>query len=185
MMNYYIVEPSSTRYANALGTGDAMSGLIIGTMPWAAMFSTVSYSVSSDREYRAPLLTSGVLLALGNYLYSTAYREESIAMALCGRFLTGLGVPRNMKRRYIADTTPLARRTAVNAALGTVTAMGAALGAALGPATAILLDRLDLQFDLPLCGKPGVGGGASPPPSRPPSPSSSAPSARSSPAPRT
>jgi len=148
MMNYYIVEPSSTRYANALGMGDAMSGLIIGAMPWAAIFSAVAYSIWSNTNYKSPLLMSGILLTAGNFLYATAYRYESIEMALCGRFLTGLGGPRSMNRRYIADTTPLAQRTAVNAAFGTATA----LGAALGPATAIMLDNLDVQFDLPLYG---------------------------------
>lgn len=144
----YIVEPSSTRYANALGTSDAMSGLIIGAMPWAAMASAVAYSVWSNRQYRAPLLTSCALLVGGNVLYASALRAGSIGMALGGRFLTGLGGPRSMNRRYIADTTPVASRTAVNAAFGTATAMGAALG----PATAVLLDRVNFELDLPLYG---------------------------------
>ena len=144
----YIVEPSSTRYANALGTSDAMSGLIIGAMPWAAIGSAVAYSVWSNRTYRAPLLTSCALLVSGNVLYASALRAGSIGMALGGRFLTGLGGPRSMNRRYIADTTPVASRTAVNAAFGTATAMGAALG----PAAAVLLDRVDFEFGLPLYG---------------------------------
>lgn len=148
MMNYYIVEPSSTRYANALGMGDAMSGLIIGAMPWAAMMSAVLYSIWSNHNYRQPLLASGFLLVSGNLLYASAYRRNSITMALCGRFLTGLGGPRSMNRRYIADTTPLAYRTSVNAAFGTATAMGAALG----PATAIMIDGVELEFNLPLYG---------------------------------
>ena len=148
MMNYYIVEPSSTRYANALGMGDAMSGLIIGAMPWAAMTSAVLFSIWSNHNYRQPLLASGVLLLSGNLLYASAYRRGSITMALCGRFLTGLGGPRSMNRRYIADTTPLAYRTSVNAAFGTATAMGAALG----PATAIMIDSVEIQFDVPLYG---------------------------------
>lgn len=69
-------------------------------------------------------------------------------MALGGRFLTGLGGPRSMNRRYIADTTPLAYRTAANAAFGTATA----LGAAVGPAVAVLLGNFDFAFDLPLYG---------------------------------
>eukprot|EP00571_Detonula_confervacea_P004086 CAMPEP_0172330476 /NCGR_PEP_ID=MMETSP1058-20130122/61423_1 /TAXON_ID=83371 /ORGANISM="Detonula confervacea, Strain CCMP 353" /LENGTH=1301 /DNA_ID=CAMNT_0013047691 /DNA_START=56 /DNA_END=3961 /DNA_ORIENTATION=- len=148
MMNYYIVEPSSTRYANALGSNDAMSGLIIGAMPWAALSSAVVYSIWSNKCYKAPMITSGLLLFAGNIVYATAYRSESITMALCGRFLTGLGGPRSMNRRYIADTTPLAQRTAVNAAFGTATA----LGAALGPATAIMLDNVNIEFELPLYG---------------------------------
>ena len=154
MMNYYIVEPSSTRYANALGKDDAMSGLIIGAMPWAAMISAVMYSVWTNRVYKAPLITSGILLITGNFLYATAYRYESIAMALCGRFLTGLGGPRSMNRRYIADVTPLAQRTAVNIAFGIATA----LGAALGPAAAIMLEGFNFQFELPLYGIVYVNG---------------------------
>jgi hypothetical protein len=148
MMNYYIVEPSSTKYANALGVGDAMSGLIIGAMPWAALTSAVVYSIWSNHNYRHPLITSGILLLSGNLVYATAYRQGSIYMALAGRFMTGLGGPRSMNRRYIADTTPLAYRTMVNAAFGTATAMGAALG----PATAIMIDGVEFQFDLPLYG---------------------------------
>jgi len=148
MMNYYIVGPSSVQYANALGAKDAMSGLIIGAMPWAALVSAIIFSVWSNKSYRSPLLASGVLLIAGNILYSSAYRQGSIVMALCGRFLTGLGGPRSMNRRYIADTTPLAYRTAANAAFGTATA----LGAAVGPAFAVLLSNFDFELNLPLYG---------------------------------
>ena len=148
MMNYYIVGPSSVQYANALGAKDAMSGLIIGAMPWAALVSAVIFSMWSNRSYRAPLLASSVLLISGNVLYSSAYRQGSLIMALCGRFLTGLGGPRSMNRRYIADTTPLVHRTAANAAFGTATA----LGAAVGPAMAVALDNFDFELELPLYG---------------------------------
>jgi hypothetical protein len=36
-MNYYIVEPSSTMYVNQLGAHDAMSGTLIGMLPWASL----------------------------------------------------------------------------------------------------------------------------------------------------
>ncbi|KAL7463959.1 hypothetical protein ACHAXS_004310 [Conticribra weissflogii] len=154
MQNYYIVEPSSTRYANALGMNDAMSGLIIGAMPWAAIISAITFSIWTNKCFRSPLIFSGVLLVSGNLLYATAFRYGSIEMALCGRFMTGLGGPRSINRRYIADTTPLAHRTAVNAAFGTATA----LGAALGPATAILLDSLDVVFYIPVYGAVHLNG---------------------------
>ncbi|KAL7453475.1 hypothetical protein ACHAWC_005148 [Mediolabrus comicus] len=154
MMNYYIVGPSSVEYANYLGEADAMSGLIIGAMPWAALISAVMYSIWTNHSYRTPLLASGVLLIAGNVLYSSAYRSGSVGMAICGRFLTGLGGPRSMNRRFIADTTPLLHRTAANAAFGTATA----LGAALGPAIAVALDNFDFQFTLPLYGSVYVNG---------------------------
>ena len=192
MMNYYIVHPSSAQYANALGLSDAMSGLIIGAMPWAAMFSSFAYSVWSNSCYRAPMLTSGIFLVTGNILYASAYRSESFGMALIGRFLTGLGGPKSMNRRYIADTTTLARRTPVNAAFGVATAMGSALGKLFrlilfniiscffvlfliilfdllqcflillffqypiiflsGPAVAVMIDEVDVRFNVPLYG---------------------------------
>jgi len=148
MMNYYIVGPSSVQYANALGAKDAMSGLIIGAMPWAALVSAVIFSIWSNKSYRSPLIASGVLLIAGNILYSSAYRQGSIVMALSGRFVTGLGGPRSMNRRYIADTTPLVYRTAANAAFGTATA----LGAAVGPAVAVLVDNFNFELDIPLYG---------------------------------
>jgi hypothetical protein len=72
MMNYYIVGPSSVEYANYLGEADAMSGLIIGAMPWAALISAFMYSIWTNHSYRTPLLASGVLLIAGNVLYSSA-----------------------------------------------------------------------------------------------------------------
>lgn len=102
MMNYYIVHSSSVQFVNSLGLSDAMSGLIIGAMPWAAMFSSFVFSFWSNTCYRAPLLTSGAFLTAGNVLYASAYRSQSFGMALMGRFLTGLGGPKSLNRRYIA-----------------------------------------------------------------------------------
>lgn len=148
LMNYYIVEPSSTKYANALGAQDAMSGLLIGMMPWAAFISSIGYSMWTNYSFRWPLLVSGLFLVSGNLLYGSAYSYESFGVALAGRFITGLGAPKVIVRRYMADTTPLAIRTSVNAAFGMVVATGSALG----PATAIALDKLNFSVNLPLVG---------------------------------
>lgn len=43
MMTNYIIEPSSAYYANALGSSDALSGLMIGLAPWFALISAVGY----------------------------------------------------------------------------------------------------------------------------------------------
>jgi hypothetical protein len=40
----YIIEPSSAYYANALGTSDALSGIMIGASAWFALISAVCYS---------------------------------------------------------------------------------------------------------------------------------------------
>lgn len=147
-MNYYIVEPSSTMYCNALGAYDAMSGSLIGMTPLGALISAIPYSVWTNRTFRSPVIVSGCLLILGNILYASAYNLQSIHVALAGRFLTGLGAPKVIVRRYMADTTPLNLRTSVNAGFGMVVAVGSALG----PATAIWLNSIHFKKDIPFLG---------------------------------
>jgi Major Facilitator Superfamily len=147
-LNYYIVEPSSTMYCNALGAHDAMSGCLIGMTPFAAFLSAIPYSMWSNRTFRSPIILSGCLLILGNLLYASAYNFRSIHVALAGRFLTGLGAPKVLVRRYMADTTPIHLRTGVNAGFGMVVA----LGSALGPATAIFLNNLHFKRHIPFVG---------------------------------
>uniref|UniRef100_A0A7S2XPH5 SPX domain-containing protein n=1 Tax=Attheya septentrionalis TaxID=420275 RepID=A0A7S2XPH5_9STRA len=158
MMNYFIVEPSSTKYVNALGCRDSMSGMLIGALPCAVLISSLLYSMWSNYSFRRPLLASGVLLICGNILYASAYSFKSIRLALAGRFLTGLGGPKSINRRVIADITPMAIRTAINAFFGTAVAVGTALG----PATAVRLDSVDFQFEIPLFGTFYVNGMTSP-----------------------
>lgn len=147
-MNYYIVEPSSTKYVNALGASDNYSALLIGMMPIAALCSAVGYSIWTNYGYRMPLLVSGTFLIVGNIMYASALKSGSIMVALSGRLLTGLGAPKVIVRRYMADTVPISLRTSVNAAFG----MSIAVGSALGPATAILVDEFEFTFNLPLLG---------------------------------
>jgi hypothetical protein len=142
MQNNYIVEPSSAYYANALGSSDALSGIMIGAAPWFAMLSAVGYSCWTNYNYKCPIIFAGCLQVIGNFLYSNAYSYGSMRMCLCGRVLTGLGAPRIINRRYVADATPFSLRTAASAAF----AMATALGAALGPGMAILLDNIN-EFD--------------------------------------
>ena len=97
---------------------------------------------------------------------------------LFGRAITGLGSPRIINRRYIADTTTFSIRTTATAAFGMVSVkclydgcmiaypiaqyilllltshvQVTGLGAALGPGTAILLDFAHVDVDLPIYGK--------------------------------
>lgn len=138
-VNYYVVEPSSTKYVNALGADDAMSGTLIGMMPLGAFISAIPFSIWTNRAFRPPFLVSAALLVVGNLLYAKALNHHSLKIALLGRFLAGLGAPKCIVRRYMADTTPLSLRTSANAGFG----MAVAVGSALGPATAIMLSELN------------------------------------------
>jgi hypothetical protein len=144
-MNYYIVEPSSTMYVNRLGVHDTMSGTLIGMMPLAALFSSIPYSMWTNKSFRHPLIMSSFLMAAGNIIYSTADIFSSFPMALAGRFISGLGAPKCIVRRYMADTTPLSLRTSVNAGFGMVVAAGSAMG----PAMAVVLNSYELTIEIP------------------------------------
>ena len=146
MMNTYIIEPSSAYYANALGSSDAMSGIMMGMAPWFALLSAVGYSVWTNASYKQPILFAGTLMVIGNTLYGVAYSYESMQMCLIGRAISGFGAPRIINRRYVADATPFKLRTMSSAAFALTTA----LGAASGPGIAILLDMIpEFQFSIP------------------------------------
>lgn len=88
---------------------------------------------------------SSFLMMVGNIVYSSADVFGSFEMALAGRFISGLGAPKCIIRRYIADTTPVSLRTGVNAGFGMVVAAGSAMG----PAMAILLNKYELTVAIP------------------------------------
>jgi len=123
-----------------------MSGIMIGLAPWFAMISSVVYSFWTSSNYKHPILFAGMLQFIGNLLYANAYSYQSVGMCLVGRAITGLGAPRVINRRYVADATPFCLRTAASAAF----AMATAIGAAAGPGVAILLDSVEeFEFSLP------------------------------------
>lgn len=148
MMTNYIIEPSSAYYANALGASDALSGIMIGMAPWFALVSAVAYSMWTNTNYKHPILFAGTLMVIGNMMYACAYTYKSMGMCLIGRSIAGLGAPRVINRRYVADATPFGLRTAASAGF----ALATALGAALGPGMAIVLDLFEFEFYLPLLG---------------------------------
>ena len=99
MMNSYIIEPSSAHYAEALGSLDAVAGLMLGATPLFALTSCIAYSFWTNYNYRNPLLFAGVLQFLGNFMYANAYAYKSVELCLLGRAMTGLGAPRIINRR--------------------------------------------------------------------------------------
>ena len=72
-------------------------------------------------------------------------------MALSGRFIAGLGAPKCIIRRYMADTTPVSLRTSVNAGFGMVVAAGSAMG----PAMDVILNKYEYTLAVPFLGIDG------------------------------
>jgi len=144
MTNYYITQPSATVYVNALDGHDALSAMLIGAMPLAALLTSFLYSWWTNYSYRAPLIFTAVVLCVGNLLYASALSMNSLTAALAGRFIMGLGHQRTINKRFLADTAPAHLKTAVAAAFS----MAQALGMVLGPGFAIALGRLDTEFTM-------------------------------------
>lgn len=142
MVNYYIVVPSSDDYAQLLHAPATLCGVIIGSMPLAALLSALVYSWWSNFSYRAPLVVSTLILMVGNLMYALALYFNSIWLLLLGRFLCGLGGARAINRRYISDHVPSKQLTSASAAF----VSASALGMAVGPALAGVLSKLDFKI---------------------------------------
>ena len=127
-MNQYVVAPTSGLYSDKLGMSAGLSGLIIGLSPLAALVSAMIYSVWTNYSFKQPLVTSLLFLVSGNLFYAMALQCQSPHYIFLGRLLTGLGGPRGITRRYIADHVSLADRTEASSYFVTAGAMGLACG---------------------------------------------------------
>jgi MFS family permease len=134
MTNYYIVAPTSASYAEKLGSDPAVSGLIIGMTPVAALISTVLYSWWTSYSYKSALIFASTCSVLGNVLYAMGLPCDSLTLVLWGRLLNGFGSARSINRRYIADTFSKDDRTAASATFVTAGALGMAAGPAIASA---------------------------------------------------
>ncbi|ETN15168.1 hypothetical protein PPTG_07346 [Phytophthora nicotianae INRA-310] len=155
MTNYYIVAPTSGKYAAELGAEASMSGVIVGMTPVASLASAVLYSWWANRSYKASLSFATVCLILGNLLYGMALSYDSVAMALTGRMLNGFGGARAINRRYIADNYSREERTQASALFVTASALGMAAGPALAAALHYLPDYNFAGIDITTETSPG------------------------------
>lgn len=128
MANQYVVAPTSAEYSRILGEDAAMSGLIIGLSPAAALISALVYSIWTNYSFRDPLIVAVSLAVIGNLMYALAYQVHSPLMLFCGRIVSGLGAPRGIARRYISDHVAPKHRTLASSHFVTASALGLAFG---------------------------------------------------------
>jgi len=128
MTNYYIVAPTSGLYAARLGSTEALSGIIIGMTPWAALVSSILYSWWANHSYKSALIFASACSLIGNVLYALALPCNSLTMVIIARLLNGFGGARAINRRYIADVFTSHERTAASVAFVTAVALGMTVG---------------------------------------------------------
>ncbi len=128
MANQYVVAPTSAEYSHVMGQSEAMSGLIIGLSPAAALVSALVYSIWTNYSFKDPLVAAVFLAVVGNLMYATALQCESPTMLFLGRIVSGLGAPRGIARRYISDHVSQKHRTLASSHFVTASALGLAFG---------------------------------------------------------
>jgi MFS family permease len=128
MANQYVVAPTSAEYSEIMGQSKAMSGLIIGLSPAAALVSALVYSIWTNYSFKHPLVVSAAVAALGNLMYGVAFQMDSPNLLFYGRIVTGLGAPRGIARRYISDHVSYKHRTLAASHFVTASALGLAFG---------------------------------------------------------
>jgi hypothetical protein len=142
LANQYVVAPTSAQYARLLGMTPALSGVIIGLCPAAAMVSALLYSMWSNYSFKQPILFCIACGIVGNLLYGMALQCGSCEMIILGRLITGFGGPRVISRRYIADHVPHAERLLASSQFVTA----GALGLSCGPLISSLVERAGYSF---------------------------------------
>jgi hypothetical protein len=141
MANAYIVGPTSGQYAIQLGESKSNGALIIGLSPVAALLSTIMYSYWTNFAFKTPLVVSVAVSVVGNLLYGAALQCESGTMLFAGRLMCGIGAPRVIARRYIADHVALKHVTLASSHFITA----GALGLAFGPLVSSIVTSADID----------------------------------------
>ncbi len=131
IMGFGIVVPLLPFYASAFEAPPWQIALIFGAYSAGAFFGEPLWGRLSDRIGRKPLLVSTVV---GNCLcYGALAFAPDVASALIIRFLGGLASGNgSVIQGYIADVTPVERRSGRMALLGAAFNLGLIIGPALG-----------------------------------------------------
>lgn len=80
LLFYYKILPTTDDYSTSLGAAATVSGIVIGVMAVAQLFSSVYFSAWSNRSYFRPLIFSSIVLFMGNVMYAMAYDMNFITV---------------------------------------------------------------------------------------------------------
>jgi hypothetical protein len=118
-MNYYIAHSTATAFVLGVGAHSAHSALIIGAASLGALVAALVQlrGMSQEVERSGPgLLTTGYFRhrfllfsafpIIGNILHAVAVSEESVLLAVFGRFLIGFGSAELLHRQLLSCCLP-------------------------------------------------------------------------------
>jgi DHA1 family tetracycline resistance protein-like MFS transporter len=131
LVGFGIIVPLLPYYAQTYGASGVQVGLLLASFSAMQFLCSPAWGRLSDRIGRRPMLIGSLLLTAGSYVMF-AY-AGSLAMLFVSRILAGIaGATISTAQAYVADTTPLERRTQgmglIYAAFGAGFIFGPAIG---------------------------------------------------------
>lgn len=131
MVGLTMILPLLPFYAKELGASATVVGLLIAAFSLAQLVVAPVWGRFSDRYGRRPAILAGLLVtAVAYVLFAFA---GSLALLLLSRIIQGVGGGTiGVVQAYVADASPLDRRTKSLGWLSAVTSLGAVAGPAFG-----------------------------------------------------
>ena len=116
-MNYYVVHPTTITFVKAIASPAAHSALIIGAPSLSALFSALCATYVLSGDSKAPLKSFKSLRWLfivasffgvsGNVLHVYGIWQNSVPLAVLGRFVLGLSSSDILHRHIVANCLPM------------------------------------------------------------------------------
>ncbi|KAG8219390.1 major facilitator superfamily domain-containing protein [Butyriboletus roseoflavus] len=131
-LSFFILIPSSSKYAEYLGGNATFSGIVIGIPTLFGGIALIPLTKYDRGKYTMALHIGCFTGILGQIAYAIAYRANFLYLILIGRCLTGVSLSGFMYcKRYCTDPliVGIRRRTTLSSWL----VIGQALGMTLGP----------------------------------------------------
>jgi multidrug resistance protein len=131
MVGLTMILPLLPFYARELGASATLVGLLIAAFSLAQLAVAPVWGRFSDRYGRRPAILAGLLVTAGAYLLFAF--AGNLVVLLLSRLLQGVGGGTiGVIQAYVADASPLDRRTRSLGWLSAVTSLGAVAGPAFG-----------------------------------------------------
>lgn len=143
-VNYYIIVPTANSFIVLVGARPAHSAMLIGAASVSAIVSALYHTfllstnsstiklINGHSVFRAPLLFSSVCAMIGNVVYAKATTHNSMAMAVGGRLLIGLGSSEILNRQLITNCIPPVRLVPEAAKFVSLSMVGTCIGSLFG-----------------------------------------------------
>jgi MFS family permease len=131
LIGFGIVLPLLPSYAADYHVSDAAVGVVVASFSLMQILCAPRWGILSDRIGRRPVLLIGLAGSALSYLvfaFSTGFWTLLLSRVVAG----GMGATVNVAQAYLADVTPIERRSRAMGLIGAAFGLGFVVGPALG-----------------------------------------------------